>query len=385
VSGLLVVLALVGPVSAGNGKDQGAGGSTAGNNLSFPVIYAEGVPKTLRGIYAAPVFDGAFWYYWKLPVVAAEIPPVPVHGACPADPDDTLYCADGIEGTVGPLPDPTAVVVYPQQDEFNEWQAEQIDWSAAPVDVHWIDWGDALEAVDWDLLSQVRAEIVLTQDSTEPMVEFEMKHLSGLGIDEMWGTTGIDLDGSIATIYSPCARFTIQRLLLERGHPDLDALVWVTSEGWSGEGLINAPIFNMAIYQSGQEEDPDAYNAEINIKGKIIYGYTWNVRDRNEGAGDYRMTFSFDEQCPIADDPETTDIDESQLAILNTFFTDGITEIVPLEEEEVPEEPVITEGDETNNPTGGAVPVIGFANNLTYADVRIDPKISGGGGGGPRR
>ena len=96
------------------------------------------------------------------------------------------------------------------------------------------------------------------------------------------------------------------------------------------------------------------------------------------------MTFSFDEVCPIADDPETLNIDESQIAYLNTFFTEGVTEIVRLEEED-PEEPVVTEGDETNNPTGGAVPVLDFIHNLTYADVRIEGKTSGGGGGGGGR
>ena len=274
---------LIGPVVAGNGKDQGAGGSTPGNNLSFPVIYAEGVPKALRGVYGVPEFEGNIWYYWELPAMAAEMPPEPIHGACPADPDDMLYCDDGVEGAVGVPPDPSAVVVFPQQDAANEWQAEQVDWSAAPVEVHWIDWGDALEAVDWNLRSQVRAEIVLTQELAEPLLEFEMKHLSGLGIDEMWGTTGNELSGFIATVYSPCARFTIQRLLVERGDPVLESLAWIPSEGWTGAGLVSSPIFNMAIYQTGQEEDPESYNAEINIKGKIIYGYTWKVRDLNEG------------------------------------------------------------------------------------------------------
>jgi hypothetical protein len=59
--------------------------------------------------------------------------------------------------------------------------------------------------------------------------------------------------------------------------------VWEPYEGWQGYGLIDAPIFNYAIYETGQEEDPEAYNAEINIKGKIIYSYTWNPRNLNQG------------------------------------------------------------------------------------------------------
>lgn len=92
------------------------------------------------------------------------------------------------------------------------------------------------------------------------------------------------------------------------------------------------------------------------------------------------MTFSFDEVCPIADDPETPE-DESYIAYLNTFFTDGVTQIVPIEEEDIELLlPIIGEGDENNNPSGGAVPVIDFFNNLTYVDVRVNAKESGGGG-----
>jgi len=104
------------------------------------------------------------------------------------------------------------------------------------------------------------------------------------------------------------------------------------------------------------------------------------VRNLNQGAAGYRMTFSFDPVCDIPDDPETPDVDESQTVYGNAFFTEGVTRIVPLAEEE---EPATTEGDEANNPNEGAVAVIDFGNNLTYADVRIEAKTSGGGGGGP--
>ncbi len=49
------------------------------------------------------------------------------------------------------------------------------------------------------------------------------------------------------------------------------------------------PDFNKRVYEEG--DGPGYYNAEINVKGRIIYGYTWNVRQLNEGAGDYRHHF----------------------------------------------------------------------------------------------
>ena len=54
----------------------------------------------------------------------------------------------------------------------------------------------------------------------------------------------------------------------------------------------------------------------------VIYGYTWNVRKLNDGAGDYRITFSFDQTG-------TNGVN------LNTSFEEGITKIfIPVETEE---------------------------------------------------
>ena len=217
-----------------------------------------------------------------------------------------------------------------------------------------------------------------------------MRHVSGWGINEVHGLA-VDQSGTVmlgtgvqATVYSPCARLTIQKLLVDRDDPDtgapnpvLASLVWDgIGKEWSGEGLVNPPIFNKAVWAAG--DGPDYYSAEINVKGKIIYGYTWDVRKLNdftvnegEADGDYRITFSFDESCGTA--------------MLNTFFESANAEtgdpgtqlLLPIEEEEVS----ILEEDEGGD-TGGANAVIDYDNNLTYIDVRILERTGGGGGGG---
>ncbi len=105
----------------------------------------------------------------------------------------------------------------------------------------------------------------------------------------------------MATVYSHNARFTIQKINVS----DLAALdgnlEWnQVTNSWEGidgaEDLINEPLYNMAVHQAG--DGPGYYNAEINVKGKIIYGYTWKVRNMNEGDGYYRLTFSFDNDGP---------------------------------------------------------------------------------------
>jgi len=337
---------------------------SASNNLSFPVIWSEGVAKTLpeppTGLDY--LLAGEWWYWWGMEGTDPDIVPL----SCPPDPDDMLLCDDGIPGqTNGSAPGEGWVRAYLQKDALNAWQASSFDWSSSPVSVDRIDWGDNLESVAWNTRSQVRTEVVLFQDLATPGTEYGMRHVSGWGINEVHGVAATGEPpvpelgpGVEATVYSHCARLTIQRLLVNRGDPQLSDLVWVPGEGWApadgGDDIINPPIFNMAVYEGG--DGPGYYSAEINVKGRIIYGYTWNVRRLNDGAGDYRLTFSFDENCGGV--------------TLNTFFTDGITELI------LPVEVLLEE------PGGGGTPALDYANNLTYIDITINDKSGGGGGGG---
>jgi len=353
------------------------GGDAAGNNLSFPVIWAEGVTKVLPGTPGmVPSLAGEWWYWWGTEGVDPDIVPL----SCPPDPDDLSRCDDGVEAQATgpePAPNPELVKAWMQKDPLNTWQAGSADWSASPVQVHWIDWGDNLESVDWYTRSQVRTEVVLFQDLDTPMLEYQMRHTSGWGIDEVHGlATTNDAasdpllgEGTQATVYSHCARLTIQRLLADRGDAALADLVWVAGEGWTEpegyeEDVINPPLFNDAVYEGG--DGPGYYSAEINVKGRIIYGYTWNVRKLNEGAGDYRITFSFDANCPTV--------------ALNTFFVDGVTQImVPLEEELL-----VAAAEEGEEPGGGGTPSLNFTNNLTFIDITILERGGDGGGGGKK-
>lgn len=371
----------------------------AGNCLSYPVIWAEGVTKTLPGTPGMiPLTNGIWWYQWGTNGVDPDVTPA----SCPPDPDESNlvlnpgglnYCDDGIQGSLtllagepladNPLP---LAKAFLQKDANNIWQAGSADWSATPVPVSWIDWGDNLESVDWYTRSQVRTEVVLLQDLIEPMLEYQMRHTSGWGIDEVHGLatdlveTALTGAGTQATIYSYCARLTIQKLLVSRDDPKLQALVWVPGEGWTEpqgylENLINPHIFNGSVHEGG--DGPGYYAAEINVKGKIIYGYTWNVRTLNDNtpvppsmistpAGDYRITFSFDNICGSE--------------VLNTFFTPGTQIVLPLEVE-LAAEVIEAEADDSGDEGGGSA-VLDHTNNLTYIDVRI---LERGGGGGGRK
>lgn len=275
---------------------------TAGNCLSLPVIWSEGATKDLRGAFGTPLFAG-----------------------------ETFTDVNGITW-------------YLQQDENNLWQAESMI-PAEPVNVTWIDWGDNLEAHPWTVRSIVRTETVLYQDiSAAPMVGFEMGHLWGAGTDEMWGTNTVQYASNLATVYSGVARLTIQKLT---GDADL---AWDAAQSqWVGAG-IEGTYYNSAVWEAEGKDGKilsTIYSGEINIPGKVIYGYNWNVRKVGNGAGIYRLTFSLD------------DVDTGTGCTIpcNTFFTEGVTDVLL-----------------SDSVSGGGVAVIDYANNLTYIDVEITPK-----------
>ena len=264
--------------------------TTTGNNLSFPVIWSDNTQLTLRGTpEMEPQLEGEWWYVWG----DDPIDPNSDVFSCPPDPENETLCADGsIPGSEN------LVKAYLQKDEGNVWQAGNVPGNYQMTYVDSIDWGDNLESVDWTTRSQIRTEVVLYK-MVSSMQEYVMKHVDAWGTDEVHGIA-VDLEGNVmegpgnrATVYTDNARLTIQKLNVD---PDLiqeDMLEWVSGVGWHETpevevDLINPPILNSAIYEGG------AYSAEVNVKGKIIYGYTWNVRKNNEGEGYYRITFSFD-------------------------------------------------------------------------------------------
>jgi len=387
----VVVAILALPLIATGAKPGGE--TEAGNNLSYPVIWAEGgysgpTPPGTSGM--VPVTDGVWWYWWGMEGADPNINPQ----SCLPDPDNDTLCDDGFNLQAnGDPPGLGWVKAYVQKDPGNIWQAGSMDGTYNAITVDWIDWGDNLESVDWYTRSQVRTEVVLYEDFTDgdledivpSLTEYEMRHVDGWGIDEVHGlavnhnAAVLGGSGTQATVYSDCARLTIQKLLIDRDDPNLD-LTWNNDDSmWTDNGeswgdQVNWPIFNMPVYEGG--DGPGYYSSEINVKGKVIFGYTWNVRNLNDATenegevdGDYRITFSFDDaSCPED---------------LNTFFRestpediDGTQIMLPEEEEE--------SGDETNNETGGGTAVIDFGNNLTYIDVRILERTGGGGGGGKK-
>ena len=347
---------------------------TAGNNLSFPVIWADGYEKTLREppVEGEASLAGEWWYVW------GEDPIDPNYPIFSCKPNSIVpeLCADAS----APGDDLSNVYkAYIQKVASNVWQASNFP-ATEPLNVDLIDWGDNLESIDWGVRSMVRTEIVLYENLETPVVEYAMRHVDGWGEDEVHGLqTTLDDEivygpGTQATVYSHNARLTIQKLNVDRDSIPEGKLTWVPNTGWESvnpnDTLINPPLVNMAVYEA--EDGPGYYNAEINVKGKIIYGYTWNLRHMNEGIGTYRITFSLDKEGgPVP---------------LNTFFNGSTQILVPVEEDAVAKADITSAHEDSDEEGGegsrGGTGIIDVANNLTYMDVRIIEGHGQGGGGG---
>jgi len=84
-----------------------------------------------------------------------------------------------------------------------------------------------------------------------------------------------------ASVYTIRAHFTIEQINLTTG-----AVIKPIFDGTAWEGLyVDGPT--------------DAYSAEINQLGQLLYGYNWDTKNDAGGAGYYRLTFSIDAQSDV--------------------------------------------------------------------------------------
>lgn len=239
--------------------------TTPGNNLSFPVLWSE------DGYLVAPPGEQG--------VVSAsgEISP----------------CSDtsGVEGE--------AAV---QKDEGNSWQADNV--LQAGNFVTEVDWGDNLEAKDWRVDQMVRIETALYAAlEGDTMTGYQMCHVDGQGQTEVWGAlveggmggsgaeiqavdpSLVEYESEEALVYTAGARLTIQRIA-DDASPTWDPV----EHRWVGSGVAD-PVFNGAVHEK-TSDGPGSYGAEINVSGKVVFGFIWDTAGLYNG--EYRLTFSLD-------------------------------------------------------------------------------------------
>lgn len=269
----------------------GAEDSLPTNNLSVPVIFAEGIGLTGNVVEPGNTgLRGDLGDVWGIPYYDAAL--------------DGLFML--------------------QQDDAHQWQA---DWLAGtvgvPVVVNPLDWGDNLVRTSWTERSFIRVEVVMFRQLAEPLNGYAMQYLSGEHIDEVWGTPAVPVgDGtytgtveptSVATVYSTCARITIHKL---NWPGDITQSPTGMIPDTSDELFVDhvaATYVDSVVYEGyGIDGRTGHFSAEVNVAGKIVYGYNWDLGHFNPGApprwptpgmdwpadvskvGWYRITFSLD-------------------------------------------------------------------------------------------
>lgn len=314
-----------------------------------------------------------------------------------------------------------------------------------PVAAKFVDWGDALEAVSWNERSVIRVETQpysstlnddpLTADLYEASLQvdefgvmetcaeaaglqgldplaacktgFQMWHVSGQGITEHWGVRASDPEDDNAVSYnydspfqiikSTNARLNLTKLVPgdavcpepggnpNEGPPDIQT-------EWTGSGWTNTCNYYDA-----------PYSVETSVGGKYVYGYNWRMKSVDLSLADcplaqedwvktgyWRLTFYAPGDITFAAIDDSVLADEEMANMINKAPP------VPAAEERVLVEeaplfaaaaqldmiPAAEAEDEDPDADDRLFrPVIDKANDLTYIDICIKAKATGGGGG----
>jgi hypothetical protein len=294
--------------------------STTGNNLSFPVVWADATQfLPLRGTFGAPQWDG-----------------------------QSVQVGD--------------TWVWVQKDPLNTWQASTfIPTNGFDATPEWVDWGDNLESKPWTNKSIVRTEVSFrATDVLDPVMHthlpggaltperFEMLHVSGQGTDEVWGATKDLLLADTAMVYTNKAYVVIQRLAgnfaeVEAFEGDTEAHPY--GYYWNPGSGSNPMDDRWTLAEAPKVQSP--YSAEINVQGKVVFGYNWNMKKGSYLPGIYRIT----------------------------FYT------LPTAKFSLRHAAHLVSGENDSGNEGGRVTVDGGL-NITYIDVKITATTGGGGGGG---
>jgi hypothetical protein len=332
----------------GQGQGQGGGkpdgGETAVNQLSFPLIMTGDPVATIPTASPMGGFSLAGTFYIT---------------------DGTTVC----DPAVSTCTITATNRVYLQKDPKNTWQAYSTNKVGTTAISH-IDFGDNLESVPWRSTSVVRVEIVPFAAST--MTGFTMKFVSGQGTDEVWGalTTGVNATATVetpgyATVQSACMALSMTKLDATAGSisvlPRTDYAWNPTTRLWT------APAGVPAVAQTVKVEP---FGGEINVKGRLINGYNWNMKRQVMSPGVskdgwWRITFY------------STCIGASPLDFTTT--TGLVDPTAPPSTESV-----IVPTAEGTTPNYPRVPVLDVANDIGYIDIYIEAasgKNNGSNGG----
>ena len=277
------------------GSPSGGGGETGyGNNLSVPLVFADGIGITGATITGTDYTDLATGLR---PTATDVTDPFPYF-----DPADIFTLNVGGVSTD-----------YYKQQTSSTWQASWLNGKDAMQSVE-LDWGDNLTSASLSSGQVIRVETALRQypgsaswPAEQVMTAYPMQLLYGEGKAEMQGTTGTPATATERRVYTVTARLQILKLV--GGVPTVHPCGF---DGSVAEGLAVPDGSDVAKYA-----------AEINVGGSQTYGFNWRINQCTEPdkTGAWRMVFSFDDNVSVGGNTVTNN---TQIESLHSSETGAV-------------------------------------------------------------
>ncbi len=290
-----------------------------GNNLSVPVVFSEGL-----GLTGLPVtVDGSPSY---------------LNTALRPTAEENVVVATLPFFYIGNAPDQG---IYYLQKTANTWQAEWRDGTATGLQHAEAAWGDNLTHHTWNTGAPIRVEVSLNDLTINTLTGYNMTVLSGSGRTEVQGTDGTT-SAMTPTVFSVVPRLVVQKLSGENGDP------------------VQTLVDKRVVDGLGAEEGPGLFGAEVNVGGRILYGYNLRVGSftMNEGVtteGWWRIAFVLDDGATASGANVTRNVTIDRVAAAEATDEEG----EPLQ----------------------YAPQVSPDGRTTWVDIYVEPANGQGGGG----
>ena len=265
-TGSLFAIAAVAALAVGGTSAIAAEEETLGNNLSMPVVFAEGYGLTGMKTQTYTTYPTATQDDGLRPRTDAEALPFTEAGE-PApylDPAD-VYPLEGVD--------------YYMQKGPSTWKAFAKDGvKGNPVRAK-VYFGDNVTGHQWTANTKIiHIETGLQREMLAPKLTYPMTSLYGDKMNEVFGTTGVPTTGTTAKVYTPMGRLVIQKL--NKNHKPI------------------ARVFSQAIYQRYGVDGEGGFATEVTGSGTLSYAYNWRPTATDDYAktGWWRITFKIDEK-----------------------------------------------------------------------------------------
>ncbi len=298
----LFAMAAVAALAVGGTSALAAEEETLGNNLSMPVIFAEGYGITGMQTQTYTTYPTATEDDGLRPRTEAEALPFLEDGTpAPYLDEADMYMLDGTK--------------YYMQKGQSTWKAYAKDGNPKRKVASLVYFGDNLTGHQWTTnVKIIHLEMGLQKEFTTPKLTYPMTSLYGEKRNEVFGTTGEPGTGTTAKVFTPMGKLVIQKL--DKNHKPI------------------GKIFSQAIYRGFATDGSGKFATEVTGSGTLSYGYNWFLSDTGDfaKAGWWRITFKIKDMGTWNDGVQDVTVDRNAKIVgkIVSSETEGEAPLFPI-------------------------------------------------------